>query len=141
MNSWTDYLLPAFALYAAFRIFRLLRPKIRPVVATADLAAGRAALVDVREPGEWTSGVAAGAALLPLSDLQGKRVLWQTFLERNRGRRLLLYCQSGTRSGFAAARLRREGFDAVNLGTLLGWRLAGGPVVAPASNSTSLPIP
>jgi rhodanese-related sulfurtransferase len=140
MNSWTDYLLPAFALYAAFRIFRLLRPRVRPAVATAAVAAGRAALVDVREAGEWKSGVAAGAVLLPLSDLQGKRVLWQTFLERNRGRRLLLYCQSGTRSGFAAARLRREGFDAVNLGTLLGWRLAGGSVVTPAPDSPSLPI-
>lgn len=141
MSSWTDYLLPAFALYAAYRIFRLLRPSMRPAAATADVAAGRAALVDVREPGEWTSGVATGAALLPLSDLQGKRVLWQPFLERNRGRRLLLYCQSGTRSGFAAARLRREGFDAVNLGTLLGWRLSGGPVTtsAPETPSSSLP--
>jgi rhodanese-related sulfurtransferase len=140
MNSWTDYLLVAFALYAAFRLFRLLRPRVGPAAAAADMAAGRAVRVDVREPGEWASGVAAGASLLPLSDLHGDRTQWRPFLERHRGRRLLLYCQSGTRSGFAAARLRRDGFDAVNLGSLLGWRLAGGAVVAPSASPSS-PIP
>ena len=90
------------------------------------------------------NGVAAGAMLLPLSGLSGKLGAWPAFLERNRGRRLLLYCQSGTRSGFAAARLRREGFDAVNLGTLLGWRLGGGKVVPPGTPndlSSNLPPP
>jgi rhodanese-related sulfurtransferase len=138
MNSWTDLLLPALGLYVAFRLFRMLRPRVRPASAAAEIAAGRAALVDVREPPEWAGGVAAGAVLLPLSDLHGERMQWRPFLERHRGRRLLLYCQSGTRSGLAAARLRREGFDAVNLGSLLGWRLAGGPVVNP---SASLPSP
>lgn len=137
MNSWEDLLLPAVALFLAFRLFRMFWPRVRPAVAAAEIAGGRAALIDVREPGEWTGGVAAGAMLLPLSDLHGERTQWRPFLERHRDRRLLLYCQSGTRSGLAAARLRREGFHAVNLGSLLGWRLAGGAVVTPSPSPSS----
>jgi rhodanese-related sulfurtransferase len=132
MNLWADLILLAATLYVLFRLVRVLRPAIPPATVTAALAAGQAVLVDVREPAEWESGVAAGAALLALSDLRGAREQWKPFLEQHRGRRLLLYCLSGTRSGLAAFQLRREGFDAVNLGTLTGWRRAGGKVVPPA---------
>lgn len=89
---------------------------------------GEAVLVDVREPGEWRDGTARDAARLPFSDLRGSRGTWKTFLARNRGRKLLLYCGSGMRSGMAAATLRREGYDAVNVGTFHAWTRAGWPV-------------
>lgn len=95
------------------------------------LRAGTAVLVDVREPAEWVDGVADGAALLPYSDLKGERLRWRPFLDRNRDRRLLLYCGSGVRSARAAQRLQAEGIDALDAGTLREWRRAGWGVVAP----------
>ena len=106
-------------------------PEISPVEASAALEKGNAVLVDVREPAEWTAGVARAAALLPLSDLRGAREIWTPFLEKNRGRRILLYCQSGKRSGIAASTLKDEGFDTANVGTFAAWQAAGLPVRTP----------
>jgi rhodanese-related sulfurtransferase len=88
-------------------------------------------IIDVREPAEWSAGVAAPAVLLPLSDLRGARQEWGPFLAENRERRLLLYCAAGGRSGLAASILRREGFAAQNLGSFHRWRAAGLPVRRP----------
>lgn len=93
--------------------------------------AGTAVLIDVREPGEWASGVAQPALLCPFSDLRGPRAQWKTVLERNRDKELILYCASGARSGMAAALLRKEGFRAVNAGGFRGWRAAELPVRTP----------
>ena len=90
-----------FKLYAA-------RPRLSPRDAAREAASGRAAIIDVREPSEWSSGVAAPAALLPLSDLRGDRTLWEAF-----------------------EMLRKEGFDAVNLGGFSAWQGAGLPVRKP----------
>lgn len=119
------------AAYAAFRLIRQLRPPVDAAEAARAIEAGTAVLVDVREAGEWAGGVAGPATLLALSDLRRARRHWQPFLEANRSRRLYLYCLSGARSGSAAATLRREGFDAVNLGSLGRWRRAGLPVRQP----------
>jgi len=99
--------------------------------ARAALAAGTAVLIDVREPPEWSSGVAQPAALLPFSDLRGPRRTWTPFLQKNRGQQLILYCASGMRSGSAAGLLRREGLEAVNLGGFHRWAGAGLPVRRP----------
>lgn len=109
----------------------LAGPSIGAAEAGERVASGAAVLVDVREPGEWASGVAAPALLLPLSDLRGSRTLWGPALEANRGKELILYCASGTRSGLAAAQLRREGFPVRNAGSFGGWRAAGLPVRQP----------
>ncbi|MDI1319494.1 MAG: hypothetical protein PSW75_04775, partial [bacterium] len=69
--------------------------------------------------------------LLPLSDLRGSRGQWHSFLERNHGKQLLLYCLSGSRSASAAAQLRREGLDALNAGSLAALDRAGLPVCRP----------
>lgn len=126
------YLLLA-AVAAAFVIRMVLRarPGIDLVSAQAEVKSGSAVLVDVREPSEWRGGVARQAALLPLSDLRGPRVQWRAFLEKHPGKRLLLYCQSGTRSGMAAAQLRGEGLDALNAGSLRDWDRAGWPICTP----------
>lgn len=102
-----------------------------PAEAKAALDAGTAVLVDVREPMEWSAGVAAPAALLSFSDLRGARKSWRPFLEKNRGKQFFLYCASGARSGSAAALLRREGIAAVNLGGFHRWASAGLPTRRP----------
>lgn len=117
--------------FFVLRMFFLGRPGIDLASAKAALQSGTALLVDVREPGEWRRGVARQAALLPLSDLRGSRAEWRAFLEKNPGKKLLLYCQSGARSGLAAAQLRREGVDAVNVGSLRDWDRTGWPVCTP----------
>jgi len=117
--------------YGLWRMFRLLRPGIAPAAAAAEVAAGTAVIIDVREPAEWAAGVAAPAVLLPLSDLRGARREWGPFLAAHRGRRLLLYCAAGGRSGLAAELLRREGWSTENLGSYARWGAAGLPVRRP----------
>ena len=118
---------------AVFLLVRhwLAGPSIAPAEAAARLASGKAILIDVREPGEWSGGVAEPAQLCSLSDLRGARAQWKSVLEANRDKELILYCASGARSGLAAGMLRREGFSAVNCGGFGGWRGAGLPVRQP----------
>lgn len=126
-----NFLLPLLAILAVFFVVRTLwraRPQIKPAALRTALKAGTAILVDVREPAEWTSGTAKNAALLPMSDLRGARKQWSPFLEKNRGKQLLVYCQSGSRSAFAAAQLRGEGLNALNAGSLSALERAGWPV-------------
>lgn len=124
-------ILAALAVLFVVRTLWLSRPDLTAAEAQSALAAATAVLVDVREPAEWAGGVAQPAVLLSFSDLQGDRSGWRAFLEKNRGRHLVLYCASGTRSGMAAARLRREGFTASNLGGLSRWTAAGLPLRQP----------
>lgn len=113
-------------------------PRIAPSDAFDAIRAGRALLVDVREPGEWQAGVAAEAVLLPLSDLTGGRKHWKAFLETVQARQVLLYCASGGRSALAARMLAGEGFLAANAGGLREWVAMGWPVVEPSDHRTSL---
>ena len=123
-------LLLLVAVVAVFFLVRYLLagPSISPAEAAARVAAGKAILIDVREPGEWAGGVAEPAMLCSFSDLRGVRAQWKSVLEANRDKELILYCASGARSGIAAGMLRKEGFNAVNCGGFGGWRGAGLPV-------------
>ncbi|MDQ5978838.1 MAG: hypothetical protein QG602_1812 [Verrucomicrobiota bacterium] len=127
MNLTAILVIAAIA-FIAWTLWRA-RPQVKPDELKSALNSGSAVLVDVREPSEWlATGTAKDAALLPLSDLRGERRQWNAFLEKHRGKRLFLYCQSGTRSAMAAAQLRGEGLDARNAGSLssldhAGWSL------------------
>jgi rhodanese-related sulfurtransferase len=125
------FLLTLGAGYFFLRMIIKTRPTLSPEDARTAIASGAAVLVDVREPAEWQSGVADSAVLLPLSDLRGPRKNWQPFLDRHRGKRILLYCHSGARSGTAASVLTSEGFDAANLGGYSRWVASGLPVRRP----------
>ncbi len=107
-------------------------PRATPADAAARVRAKEALLVDVRESGEWTSGVAEHAVLLPLSDLSGARARWKPFLAAHDGRELLCYCAAGGRSAIAARLLAAEGIRTANAGSLAEWASAGWPVVPPA---------
>ncbi len=128
MNTFLLLIVGAMVAMALYQLY-LARPGIPLDDAKAALKAGTAVLIDIREPAEWpVTGVAKHSALLPFSDLRGDRTQWRPFLEKNKTKRLLLYCASGARSGLAAKKLRAEGFDAVNAGTLRDWDKAGWPI-------------
>jgi rhodanese-related sulfurtransferase len=132
------FLLIAVATYLFVReLGRMLtRPRVPLAEATRRITAGEALLVDVREPGEWASGVAGPAYLAPLSDLRGPRRKWRLVFEDLKGRELLLYCATGARSAWAAKQLRAEGHQATNLGGLRHWTGAGLPVRQPEDPSS-----
>ena len=117
--------------------FSMLKSMVRfaPRYSPADCAhlvrEGKALLVDVREPGEWATGVAQSAKLLSFSDLTGTRAQWKQFLTEANGREILLYCASGSRSGIAARILVSEGVRAANTGGLADWLDTGWPVAKP----------
>jgi rhodanese-related sulfurtransferase len=69
-----------------------------------EVAAGRAVLVDVREPGEWDAGHVAGAIPAPLSRIADAKL--------PQDRPLYLYCGAGIRARMAARTLRERGHDA-----------------------------
>lgn len=80
-------------------------------------------LLDVREPGEFTGGHIAGAALIPLGDLERR------IGELPRDRPIVCVCQSGSRSSMATRRLAGAGYDAANLtGGMMSWMQAGLPI-------------
>jgi rhodanese-related sulfurtransferase len=105
--------------------------RVNPEEAAQRISAGTAVLIDVREPSEWADGVAQPAVLLTLGDLRGERKNWKPFLEKNRGKELILYCASGVRSGMAASQLKSEGFSVANLGGFGRWVSASLPVRKP----------
>ncbi len=87
------------------------------------LDAGAADVVDVREPAEYAAGHVPGARLVPLATVP------QAAGELPTDRPVYLVCQSGARSGQAAAFLARQGVDAVNVDGGTGdWVAAGYPV-------------
>lgn len=64
-------------------------------------------LIDVREPEEYEAGAIAGAILMPL----------ETVSEKMKGikhdKKLVLYCQRGSRSRMAGEELKKVGFESV----------------------------
>lgn len=80
-------------------------------------------VIDVREPVEFAVGRVAGAELVPLGELEKVAGGWR------RDEPLLVYCQSGGRSGQAQAVLKRLGFSSVlDLeGGFSAWSAAGLP--------------
>lgn len=108
-------------------------------VATLDEAraaheAGRALLVDIREPEEHATGVAAGALLLPLRQMASRL----QELPRDPQRPLLLICATQSRSSRLLRMLRERGFSDARYvdGGMTGWRRRGWPLVAPGTAAT-----
>lgn len=88
-----------------------------------DLAAGKVALVDVREPGEFRAGHVPGSLNMPLSAFDPGGL--------PRDRSVVLICLSGGRSGRALGFARRAGCEAVHFqGGVSLWKSLGGPFSA-----------
>ena len=89
----------------------------------AALQAKSVALVDVREPGEYSVGHVAGATNLPLSRFDAS--------ELPQGKPVVLMCRSGARSAQALAKARGAGVSDIRhyRGGVIGWSSAGGKLV------------
>jgi rhodanese-related sulfurtransferase len=96
-------------------------------VARTEQAAGKATLIDIREPDEHATGVAAGARLLPMSQL-GQRLG-----EIPKDRPVLLVCNTQNRSSKVTAALRERGYSNVRFveGGMSEWNRRQWPVLKP----------
>ncbi len=108
-----------------------LRESVREVGPreAADAAEGGAVLVDVREREEYAAGTATGALGLPKGYLE----VWAESKIPDKKRPVVVFCQTGVRSLFAAEALGRLGYkDVRNLaGGYRGWAEAGLPTELP----------
>ncbi len=83
---------------------------------------GRAVLLDVREPDEWTAVRAPAALHIPMRQLSTSAHLLSDQL-------LACICHVGARSAVVAEALVGAGYDAVNVrGGMDAWETAGLPV-------------
>ena len=82
------------------------------------------AVLDVREPVEWSHAHIDGALHIPLGELMAR-------LDELPDQQLLVVCRVGARSAHATAYLVAQGRDAVNLdGGMLEWEAAGRAMVS-----------
>lgn len=97
--------------------------------ARAEHEAGRALLVDIREPDEHAAGVAAGAKLLPMRQLSSR------ITELPRDRPVLLICNTQNRSRVTFEALRERGYTKLRYvnGGMSEWLRRGWPVTKPGA--------
>jgi rhodanese-related sulfurtransferase len=98
--------------------------------ARADLEAGRVVLIDVREPFEHATGVAAGARLLPMSQLSTR--VGEIPLDPKKP--VYLICNTQNRSSATLRALRQRGYAHARFvsGGMSEWARRGWPMVKPA---------
>lgn len=91
--------------------------------------AGRALLIDIREPAEHATGVAAGAMLLPMGQLSARL----SEIPTDPSRPVLLICNTQNRSSKTLRALREHGYAHVRYvdGGMSGWVQRGWPMVKP----------
>ncbi len=97
--------------------------------ARTELDAGRAWLVDIREPSEHATGVAPGARLVPMRRLAASL----PELTADPSRPVLLICETQGRSRAVAKALQEQGVAQVRYvqGGMSGWAQRGWPLVRP----------
>ncbi len=98
-------------------------------VARAEFQAGRAILIDIREPNEHATGVAKGAQLLPMRQLGTRLAEIPTATDMP----VLLICNTQNRSSSTLSALRERGYPHVRFvqGGMSEWVRRGWPVVKP----------
>jgi rhodanese-related sulfurtransferase len=96
--------------------------------ARAEHEAGRALLVDIREPEEHATGVAPGAQLLPMRQMSAR------LAELPRDRPVLLICNTQNRSSATFDALRARGWTNLRYvsGGMSEWNRRGWKTVKPA---------
>lgn len=106
-----------------FDFFKKPYQSIQPSQVAALQASG-ALLIDVRESGEFRSGHASGAKLIPVGQIAGK------VNDLPKERQIIVMCQSGMRSQQAASLLAKNGFAVLNVsGGIVNWRRSNLPLV------------
>lgn len=103
---------------------------VSPKDAADEAAAGKAVLLDVREPVEWEHHI-GGAVQVPRGILEfvADPTSPKHHPQLDPAARVIVYCRSGHRAALAAATLKDMGFENVaNLeGGITAWQAAGLP--------------
>jgi len=106
--------------------------KVAPAAAAAELAEGKVAIVDVREPVEWERHI-AGAVQVPrgLLEFAADPASPRHNAELEPTGRVIVYCRSGVRAALAGKTLLDMGYQNVaNLdGGITAWIEAGLPTI------------
>jgi len=99
--------------------------------ARAEHEAGRAVLIDIREPEEHATGVAPGARLLPMRQLASRLAE----IPADPAQPVLLICNTQNRSSATLRALRQQGYSHVRYvdGGMSEWARQGWPLVPPAA--------
>jgi len=104
--------------------------RVSPNDASAEVAAGNAVMLDVREPVEWEQHI-KGAVQVPrgLLEFVADPASPKHNPELDPAGRVIVYCRSGTRAALAALTLKTLGYeDVANLdGGFNAWKEAGLP--------------
>jgi len=91
--------------------------------------ADKALIIDVRTDPEWAKGHVPGAVHAPLSDISADHAVLKG---HDKSTPVYLICEAGGRSGQAADRLAKAGYNTVNVqGGTGAWRNAGKPLETP----------
>ncbi|MBA2616401.1 MAG: molybdopterin-synthase adenylyltransferase MoeB [Actinobacteria bacterium] len=106
-------------------------PELDPRTTRERFVDGEVALVDVREPAEWSDGHLPGAVLVPRGSLPD--AIRDVVPDSSRS--VVLYCGSGKRSLLAAETMRELGYaDVASMaGGIVEWKALGLPVEIPDS--------
>ena len=116
MNNNDLIFIAMIALVAVFvlRMFLASRSRISSADARTWVEEG-ALLLDVRSPTEFASGGLPAAKNIPVQSLSSR------LGELEKERPIVVYCASGMRSSRAASMLKKQGFDAHDLGPAGAW--------------------
>jgi rhodanese-related sulfurtransferase len=108
-------------------------------VARTEFEAGRAVLIDIREPEEHATGVAAGAKLLPMRQLRQRLHEIPTRADQP----VLLICNTQNRSSATLRALREQGYGHVRYvhGGMAEWARRGWPMVKPPALTSTPSTP
>jgi rhodanese-related sulfurtransferase len=105
----------------------MLDYEISPAEAAELLSAGKARLIDVREPWEFETARIEGGVLMPMGDVPGR-----AHQELDPDERMVVICHLGMRSMTVTAWLRNQGFEQVQSlrGGIDAWSAEVDPTVS-----------
>jgi len=114
-------------LFGEYRRMTRCYGEIIPSEAVMIMNRDDAVLVDVREANEISQGKIKGAKHIPLGSFK-QRI---NELDEHKGKKVIIYCRSGNRSGQASDTLCKQGFEQVfNLkGGVMAWQSDNLPLV------------
>ena len=106
-------------------------PSVTLDQARTAVEAGQAVLIDIRESAEHAKGVAPGARLLPMSQINQRL----NEIARAGGKPVYLICNTQNRSQAVLGALVEQGYRDVHFvqGGMSQWAHRGWPLVAPAA--------
>ncbi len=101
--------------------------QVGPAEATSMINHQNAVVLDVRKDDEYSQGAIVNAIHIPLEEMDNQLKK----IEKYKGKSIIVYCRTGSRSMAACSKLKKQGFDAVfNLGGgVQAWQKDNLPLV------------